>query len=88
METVVIDIYDIAAASDVLAYLLQDMLFQTPMFAQIDNRTNQLKLNIPSEGFNDTLAEMKKVLNKFVDCEVTVFKVNIETNEITPYTLK
>ncbi len=88
METVVIDIYDIGAASDVLAYILQDMLFETPMFAQIDNVSNRLTLHIPEAGFNETLAELKKTLNKIVECEVTVFKVNLETNEITPYTFK
>ena len=87
METVVMDIYDIAAASDVLAYLLQDMLFQTPMTAVIDNHANRLTLNMPAEGFNDTIAEMKKVLDKIVECEVTVLKVNLATNEKTPYTL-
>ena len=88
METVVIDIYDIAAASDVLAYVLQDMLIQTPMIAVIDNMSNRLTLNIPAEGFNETLSELKKTLNEIVECEVTVFKVNLETNEITPYTFK
>ena len=87
METVVIDIYDIAAASDVLAYVLQDMLIATPMTAVIDNYANRLTLNIPAEGFNDTLAEMKKVLDKIVDCDVIVYKVNLETNEQTPYIL-
>ena len=87
METVVIDIYDIAAASDVLAYLLQDMLIATPMTAVINNYTNRLKLNIPADGFNDTIAEMKKVLDKIVECDVTVLRVNLETNEQTPYTL-
>ena len=87
METVVIDIYDIAAASDVFAYLLQDMLIATPMTAVINNYTNRLKLNIPADGFNDTIAEMKKVLDKIVECDVTVLRVNLETNEQTPYTL-